>query len=287
MFPIVGRVDYRANWVPAHFLRYLLSTVGRELFLVLGLDCGEVWRLRELARTFRYGVASAYEKALGAGELQRRAGAARFSELPEVQLARSLALPGQDGGPEEVPEEEELDLVRHVFPEAWQGPALQDLQVFRSEDSDGSESLEESTTTSFASGSSSSGLAPQEQEEEEEEAGPPSSSMPPVQPGVGVPVGYRPEDGALIVLHEGEELRIDLPGWTLEEVSGVVRSIETGDWGHFQVMMALAGEQGLSARGRVQGISYDTCSVPEARGGQEVDPTMTDVCSEEGEQSGE
>ena len=86
----------------------------------------------------------------------------------------------------------------------------------------------------------------------------------------------------LIVIHGEEELRVELEGWTLEEVTAVVRSIETGDWGYFQVMMALAGEQGLSARGTVHGVSYDTGSALEAIGSVEVGPTVTSAGSENG-----
>ena len=54
-FPLVGRVDYRSNWVPSHFLRWLLSIVGESLFQFLGLEAVEIWRLRAVAGSFRYG----------------------------------------------------------------------------------------------------------------------------------------------------------------------------------------------------------------------------------------
>ena len=131
-FPEVGRIDVRANWVPAHYMRYLLSAVGGELFLALGLDGGEIWRLRQVARTFRYGVASAYEKAQGAGERRSGAREARFLALPEVQLANSLRGRGDARVPDEVQEDEGVDAVRHVFPEVWEGPDLQDRNAYRS-----------------------------------------------------------------------------------------------------------------------------------------------------------
>ena len=61
MFPIIGRTDPRSNWVPRHFVRALLSLLGGVVFQYLGVDEVEVMRLREVARTFRYGVAFAYE----------------------------------------------------------------------------------------------------------------------------------------------------------------------------------------------------------------------------------
>ena len=53
-----------------------------------------------------------------------------------------------------------------------------------------------------------------------------------------VPVRFRAEDGALMVLCGDDELRIDLPGWNLEEVQSIVQSIEEGDWTHFHEVMA-------------------------------------------------
>ena len=120
VFLLVGRTDPRSNFVPAHFLRYLLSRVGGHLVLCLGVGVVEVARLREVARTFRYGVAFAYEQAQGAGEHR---GGARGPE--EVGGSRSVAgAPvGQEGnqGGQDAGEDEELDIdaVRHVFQEEY------------------------------------------------------------------------------------------------------------------------------------------------------------------------
>ena len=47
-------------------MRYLLSVVGAFVFEFLDPYSVEVWRIRAVARTFGHGVASAYEKAVGA-----------------------------------------------------------------------------------------------------------------------------------------------------------------------------------------------------------------------------
>ena len=66
VFPMIGRMDPRSNWVPMHYMKGLLSLVGGRIFQCLGIDEVEVWRLRAVAGTFRYGVAHAYERARGA-----------------------------------------------------------------------------------------------------------------------------------------------------------------------------------------------------------------------------
>ena len=55
VFPVVGRLDPRSQWVPLHYLRGLLSLVGGRMFQYLGVDGVEVWLLRAVARTFRRG----------------------------------------------------------------------------------------------------------------------------------------------------------------------------------------------------------------------------------------
>ena len=85
-FPMVGRVDRRSNWVPAHFLRWILSLVGGRLLGCLGLDTPEVWRLRAMARTFRYGVAFAYEKARGLGPLRNRGGTGLVYDIAQAAI---------------------------------------------------------------------------------------------------------------------------------------------------------------------------------------------------------
>ena len=52
---LIGSLDPRSSWMPMHFLRGLLLLVGGLLFEFVGTDQVEVWRLREVARTFRYG----------------------------------------------------------------------------------------------------------------------------------------------------------------------------------------------------------------------------------------
>ena len=56
------------------YLRWLLSVVGGTLVGCLGISEVEVWRLRAVGRTFRYGVAFAVERAQGGGPLRRMGG---------------------------------------------------------------------------------------------------------------------------------------------------------------------------------------------------------------------
>ena len=104
-------VDPRSNFVPAHFLRYLLSLVGANLVASLGAEAVEVARLREVARTFRYGVASAYERALGAGML--------FREVKGPGNPQGGLEGAQEGLEAGEREDEDIDAVRHVFPEEY------------------------------------------------------------------------------------------------------------------------------------------------------------------------
>ena len=54
-------------------------------------------------------MAFAYEKALGAGKLRRRARTSRFSGLPEVHLAASQVRREPEEGPEEVIDDGAVD----------------------------------------------------------------------------------------------------------------------------------------------------------------------------------
>ena len=85
-FPLVGRVQAGCNWVPTHYLRRLLSVVGDGVLGCLGLSAVEIWRLRAVGRSFRYGVAFAYEKALGQGPLPRRGGAGTVYDIADAAL---------------------------------------------------------------------------------------------------------------------------------------------------------------------------------------------------------
>ena len=78
-------------------------------------------------------------------------------------------------------------------------------------------------------------------------------------------VRYRPEDGALIVLYGDDELRVELPGWTLEEVTSIVNSIRNDDWSAFHEVMALGGVQGVSVQGSSMGFSYGQSSQKEGQ----------------------
>ena len=144
-------MDYRVNWVPAHYFRYLLSVVGGGIVGFLGHQEAEVWRMRALGRTFRYGVASAYEKAVG--------GLHPRGEIDEGP--RGISTQDQ---PAEVPEvdvgdDPTVDQVRHVPDYEELGEPLQAVQLFRAEPDESSESewTDASTTTSGLSEGSRTG----------------------------------------------------------------------------------------------------------------------------------
>ena len=51
------------------------------------------------------------------------------------------------------------------------------------------------------------------------------------------PVAYRAVDGGLVVVCDGRELFVPLPGWTLEQVGSIVESIRQGDWRVFHEVL--------------------------------------------------
>ena len=59
-------------------------------------------------------------------------------------------------------------------------------------------------------------------------------------------VSYRAVDGALIVLCSGAEFRIELVGWTMEEVHAIVECVRRGDWSLFHEVMSWGGATGFS-----------------------------------------
>ena len=281
-FPMVGRVDPRSNFVPAHFLRYLLSLVGANLVASLGAEAVEVARLREVARTFRYRVASAYERALGAGMLFRG-----VKDPRDPQRGLEGAQEGLEAGERE---DEDIDAVRHVFREEYDDGtdlALWGQQLYLGgESSVGTESsseLGDSTATPEGSCSSVGHPSSQEVQGASVGAGTRGGGMEEFQiPDASEGVRYRPEDGALIVLYGDYELRVELPGWTLEEVTSIVTSIRNDDWSAFHEVMALGGVQGMSVQGSSMGFSYGQSSQEE---GQLGSPN-SDLRSRKGVQEG-
>ena len=219
MFPIVGRVDPSHDWVPLHYLRYLLSVVGDRVVEALGVREVEVWALRALGVIFRYGVAFAYEGALG--RVERR--------IQEIQ----------DGGSEDL----EIDEVRHLDPHQDLGPLPQAVQVPHQEWEDGEATSEWGSSTSASgdgSGPDTMSLGTREPDLGESE----TSSLIPAPEGssaVSGGVRYMAEDGALIVVYCDDVMRIPLEGWSFEEVFGIVRSIQEGDWSFFRDALALGG----------------------------------------------
>ena len=145
-FPVVGRVDYRSNWAPSHYLRWVLSIAGENLFQILGIDNVEIWWLRAVAESFRYGVAFAHEKARGAGRLRHRSGAGEVYDLAEAMLPSSGVAGTSEGGHEEE-EDEGIHAVRHVYLQMFAGLGWEGS-------SEGSGGSQDSTTTSDGFGSS-------------------------------------------------------------------------------------------------------------------------------------
>ena len=247
-FPMVGRVDWRSNWVPSHYLRWLLSVVGATLVQLVGVDDVEVWRLRAVARTFRYGIAFACERARGEG-LRTPWGVAIDTlgpGRPIVEAPRGsepIADPQVDDDPT-------IDEVRHVHPDEIPRDGIVDVQMFQPEElSSPSEFSEESSTASGSSGEGPSELHSAEQELAQ------SSATGETEPAALSPlrntqgVGYRAVDGALLVVYADDELRIPLPGWTFEEVWSIVYSIQCGEWPRFHQVMEWGASQVAWGRG--------------------------------------
>ena len=129
VFRIVGRLDPRSQWVPLHYLRGLLSLVGGRMFQYLGVDGVEVWFLRGVARTFRYGVAFAYERAKGRRLTEQGGRDVPVYGLPQARLT--------------APQEDEDEACR---PKRGLGPT--DLQLLEVGSISSSELLEEDEESS-------------------------------------------------------------------------------------------------------------------------------------------
>ena len=200
VFPMVGKVDPRSNWVPAHFFRYLLSLLGGPIVACLDPYSVEVWRVRALGRTFRHGAAFAYERAVALQAIGGRRREVAF-DLPHTQMPRDGPEVSQNAGDEDQ-EDLVIDQVRHVPPEEYEGPPIRAVQLYMEEESDSSSAEESYGTT--ASGMSTDS---QSVERGESELADPSSAT------VGLSENpSRAVDGALIVIHLDCEL-----GWSMEE----------------------------------------------------------------------
>ena len=258
-FPMVGRIVLRSKWVPSHFLRWLLSVVGGIIVQLIGVDAVEVWRLRGVAKTFRYRVAFAYERARGQllrtpwGVPVDTSGPGRPLDGPP-RGSSSIEEPQLDDDPT-------IDQVRHVHPDEIPGEGLVDVQVFGPDSSSESSISSEGSSTTIASGSE------EVSELVSEVVGPSGTvgtqgSEQSVSLTLGVPqgVGYRAVDGAIIVVCADDELRIPLPGWTFEEVWSIVHSIQCGDWTYFHQVIEWGTSQVNWQRG------------PRTRGNSSVSP---------------
>ena len=232
-FPIVGRMDYRSHWVPMHYFRGLLSLVGGLVFQYLDVDGVEVWYLRALGCTFRYGVAVAYECAQGA-RLRQVQGV----EFPVYDIAQA-----QVRAAPEAEEEDDLaiDQVRHVDPQEEWGPWPQEVDLGLELGSDGSSDLSSSSDGTLLASTGVPVSSGPSGEVDEEIGGAPPEVGPPEQ-GVGG-VSYRAVDGALLVIYRGQELRVELPNWSFEEVHSIVVSIQRGDWSPFHEVVSWGSSQ--------------------------------------------
>ena len=118
------------------------------MFQYLGVDGVEVCLLRAVGRTFRYGVASAYERAKGIQLTERTGRAIPVYDISQARL-QGPELEGED--------DPTIDQIRHVDPNEEVGSPLQDVQLWEvasthsSEASVEGESTEDSTRLSAAS----------------------------------------------------------------------------------------------------------------------------------------
>ena len=237
VFPMVGRVDYRSNWVPAHFMRRLFSIVGAQILQALGLNTVELWRCRALARSFRYGVAFAYQAATG--PLQGVGG----DQVYDIAQAQLQVQPQPQE--EQVEDDPAIDDVRHIPPEQHPQVYFNLLPP---------EELESDTETSM--GTSNFGESTRQEEVSDEEDREHEIQLP-TQEGLGggetpgavtmlqpdlprLPwASYRAVDGALIVIYLDDEFRIELPGWSFEEIHAIVECIQRGEWSLFHEIVGM------------------------------------------------
>ena len=268
-FPVVGRVDVRSNWVPTHFLRWILNVSGGSLVLCLGLTAFEVWRLRVLARSFRYGVAFAYEAALGMGPLPRRGGVGPVHDIADAallltpagvqpgtvmgevepqgmsnsQLGEVNGLNGEssselrhDSSEEDISDESAIDEVRHVpLPYEAVGPFGGGLAgVVGNLGYLSSESSGQSTAMLEVD---SLGGADSMGDDHSVDLGMGQDAEVALTTPQGV--AYRAVDGGLIVVSRGTEFLIPLEGWSMEEVGSIVLGIQSGDWTVFHQAMSM------------------------------------------------
>ena len=179
------------------------------------------------------GVAFAYECAQGARLRQVQGIECPVYDIAQAQLRAA---------PEEEEEDDPaIDQVRHVDPQEEWGPWPQEVDLGLELGSDASSDLSSSsdgtplTSTGMPVSSGPSG------EGDEEIGGAPPELAPPEQ-GIGG-VSYRAVDGALLVIYRGQELRVELPNWSFEEVHSIVRSIQRGDWSPFHEVVSWGNSQ--------------------------------------------
>ena len=188
-----------------------------------------------VGRTFRYGVASAYERAQGARLVER---GGRDTPVYDLSQARVPM-------PQDEEDDPTLDQVRHVdCREDW-GPPLQDLHLQEAASSSSSEWYGSDESRVDTTRPPTSDMEPHSPvslrgplEGDAEFAGSEPARNEADHEGSAGQVAYRALDAALLVLYGERELRVELPGWSFEEVHSIVRSIQEGDWSHFYEVMS-------------------------------------------------
>ena len=248
VFPMVGRVDPRSNWAPAHFLRWVLSQVGGHVVTCLGLGAVEIWLCRSLARTFRYGIAFAYEKARGQGPLVDPSGRLPVYDIAQANLRGNLQEPEDPAD-----DDSTIDQVRHIPGD------IEPVRYFRLPDpgNSNSEDSTESPWSSSESGSEEELEVPRSEGSHGAERGTASqgsqvtgNARPEESGGISsTRLSYRAVDGALVVVCADDEFRVELPGWTMEEVHAIVECIRRGNWDLFHEVMSWGNPRGPISEG--------------------------------------
>ena len=275
------------TWAPTHYLRRLLSLSGRHIVDFLGFAAVEIWIMRGVARTFRYGVAFAYEQAMCQGPLPRRGGAGPVYDIadaallltPEgVQLGQVAEEANQsvhggfegsnasNGGQtdsvgtesmEDDADDPTIDEVRHVPPQPGDagvfGVGVAELAMHLVHPP--SESSYPDTTTADVSsleGADSMG---------DDSHGTPNVSQGAMERSTNPEgVAYRAVDGGLLVVCGAREFFVSLEGWSMEEIGSIVTSIQVGEWSTFYEMISGSVP---SQELRTQPISSENRGLPE------------------------
>ena len=190
----------------------------RLLFLLPGCESTVIIPLEESLRWWFWVLAALLLGLLHPAEAWEPTVVAPFLDSEEVSPHCPALAP--------VRAEPERDIEnRHIPPNEDLGPMPRGVQLLRAVER--GESGTDSTSTPWTS--------------DEETAESPVESGTREPAGYGRGPSYRATDGALLVIHEDNELVVPLPGWSLEEVWSIVLSIQQNDWTPFHDMMGIVG----------------------------------------------